>query len=106
MIWDRPAKCCIVRESKESIMKLTTHLGNLVEQTIDYKMQETLIFTGDRAPITLETKYIKRGLSCPMSSNIEYRSEFYNKFTSSYTWSWFDHYDDLVAISYTIETVD
>jgi len=83
-------------------MKLTTHLGNLVEQTIDYKVQETLIFTGDRAPITLETKYIKRGLSCPMSSKTVYRNEF----TSSYTWSWFDHYEDLVAISYTIETVD
>lgn len=83
-------------------MTPTTVLANLVEKTVEYEVKETLIFRGDKAPITLDPKYIKRGISCPMSSNIEYRSEHYNNPISAYKWSWFDHHDDLIAIQYII----
>ena len=73
-----------------------------------FEVVETLIFAGDRAPIVLDPKTIKRPApwkSWEAGSWIRYRAEWQNDPVAAYSWSWFDHHPDLVAIRYQVKRV-
>ena len=70
-----------------------------------FRVTETLVFAGDRAPIVLDPEVLTRPASWQAGSLIRYRVEWQNDPAAAYSWSWFDHHPDLVAIRYQVERV-
>jgi hypothetical protein len=78
-------------------------LANTMGVMTRFRVTETLIFAGDRSPITLDPETVKRPASWQAGSSIRYRAEWQNDPAAAYSWSWFDHHPDLVAIRYAVE---
>ena len=74
-------------------------LANTVSPTVTYEVCEVLTFrTGPT--MTLGAQTIKRPIDQPMMTHIVYRCEWERDPCSAYRWTWFDHHDDLIAITY------
>jgi hypothetical protein len=41
-----------------------------------------------------------------MYTHFTYRCEWQNDPSSAYRWTWFDHHEDLIAITYKVTKVD
>ena len=79
-------------------------LANLASPTITYKLEEILTFR-DGTNMTLGAQTIKRSADRPMYTHFTYRCEWQNDPSSAYRWTWFDHHEDLIAITYRCEAV-
>ena len=79
--------------------------ANAVATTITYKVEEILTFR-DGTMMTLGQKTIERPIDRPMYTHHTYRCEWQHDPSSAYRWTWFDHHEDLIAITYRCVTVD
>jgi hypothetical protein len=68
-----------------------------------FRVVETLVFSGDRAPIVLDPEVFTRPTSWQVGASIRYRAEWKNDPAAAYSWSWFDHHPNLIAICYHVE---
>ena len=80
-------------------------LANLASPTVTYKLEEILTFR-DGTSMTLGAQTIKRSADRPMYTHFTYRCEWKNDPSSAYRWTWFDHHEDLIAITYKVTKVD
>lgn len=74
-------------------------LANTVSLTTAYSVEEILIFK-DGTMISEGQYTIKRPIDRPMVTHHVYRCEWEHDPSSAYRWTWFDHHDDLIAITY------
>ena len=81
-----------------------TMIANAVATTTTYKVEEILTFK-DGTMMTLGEKTIERPIDRPMHTHHVYRCEWMHDPTSVYRWTWFDHHEDLIAITYRCQAV-
>tara|TARA_B100000530_G_scaffold332544_1_gene279064 strand:- start:677 stop:958 length:282 start_codon:yes stop_codon:yes gene_type:complete len=87
-----------------SVVQTQTMIANAVAKTTTYKVAEILTFR-DGTTMTLNGITIERPVDRPMQTHHIYRCEWLHDPSSAYRWTWFDHHEDLIAITYRCEAV-